>query len=256
MSAFLAVATFDKMTRAFNVAYSSQLIAQYRNGNRILLKADESDEVIPITDSWKLKRVPTQLITEDPRSLHSSEMFKLELSTDGRPLLHPGTEVEVQWRMSRATPYSWWRGFVRGSFLDPSLCFDVATPSTMSIPTSPSSPNPSSSRILPNNPLPGGGREEGILVEFPQFPPSSTWRFVIVSLLGLEVENFDGLGFLGGIRKVVCTADSRKWAKLFDISMEEIQRNEAEGHAPQGEEDNLNLMDEDANDVEVDGDAL
>jgi hypothetical protein len=241
MSAFLSVATFDKTLKVFNCSYNYQVIARYRDGDRVLLGASDSDEAISMRHSWKLRRVPRQLILEDARALHSREMFSLPLSTDGRPLFHPGTEVEIQWRMSRVTAYSWWRGFVRASFLDSSLCFHVAsTPSRSNL----SSTARSRSRDLPNDPLQaaGGGREEGILVEFPQFPPNSAWRFVIVSLLGLEVENFNGLGFLGGIRPVSCASDSRKWASVFEITMMQIQNDQQV--VEQDNDDDENMVDE------------
>ena len=206
MSAFLALATFDKKKKVFRLSYSFQMIARYRNGERILLdeSSDMVDEELSLDAFHRFRRIPLAILEEDPRSLHSSSIFSLPLSSDGRPFLKPGTEVEMQWRMTRFNEYSWWRGIVVSSYIRPNLLFRVSLASD-----------------LENVPFETEMRDEGVLIEFSHFPINSSWRFVVVSQFGLEVEN-RGLGFNGGIRVVSCLFHQRQWSTLFDLTMNRI----------------------------------
>jgi hypothetical protein len=198
MSAFLAIATYSFSTKSYLVSYQPNYIARYRAGDMILINQNHEafDEAIQRSDYLRLRRVPAELMNEDPRALYSRALFELPLTSDGRPALLPGEEVEVQWKPTRNSEYGWWRGFVITSF-------NVETFNT------------NSSIHLPNDII-SPGDTEGALILFNHFPPDSSWRHFLCSLLGQEKES--ALGYVGGIRLVKSSSDSKQWQDLFPIS--------------------------------------
>ena len=211
LSAYTAVATFNLATQSFLVSYRNSHIGMYRRGVMIRLKAREMnvdrgdfcDEEISIHDKGRLRRIPAPLLPFDPRENYSRELFTYPVSEDGRPLFYYGEEVEIQWKHMQNAAFAWWRAIVVQCYLHPR--FAIPTESTTT---------------LINEQL-FEGSDQGILVLFPQYPPGSVWRYVVVSLFGNEMEN--ARGFAGGIRKLTCKAHAKLWAYRYPLSLLSMQ---------------------------------
>ena len=214
MSAFNALATFDKKKRAFHLCYHPSILARYRRGEHILLndKSDNHfvniiDETISISERYRFRRLPEELISFDARELYARQLFDLE-TEDGKLDFAPGDEVEIQWRFNSRHAWAWWRGIVS----------DLRTDDEDG---------------------------EGILVVFPHYPPSCPWYAVVVSTLGIALPNppqNGQLGFVGGIRKVGCLSHIALWKRNFEMvgwAMELHLR------------DQLNEMEQDQNEVDA-----
>jgi hypothetical protein len=216
MSAFYALATYNRHDGTFALCYEESVIARYRRGNQITLKKatqldpgvhDEwIDEVLPVASRVRFRRIPSLLLDADPRELHARDLFNMPVTKDGRPLLRPMDEVEVQWRTEPIHGYPWWRGYVLSSYLPPGYIDETESEITL--------PNEPINEIL----------SEGILIIFPHYPEDSPWRAVEASIFGREAVG--EVGIVGGVRKVECASHSMQWKLLFQESVESILRNQ------------------------------
>lgn len=155
---------------------------------------------------------------EDPREIHTKSLFSKELLKDGRPGFVEGDVVEIQWRNSRISPYGWWKGIVKASYLNPALLVGF----------------PNGKRMADNIQF-SPEHEEGILIEFTHFPVNSRWRYMVCSLLGYEQES--QLGFIGGIRLVECQHHVEGWNALLPTSTENALAAHIEANLPQDDDE-------------------
>jgi hypothetical protein len=216
MSAFFALATFNHKNNTFALCYHEGVIARYRRGQSINLKAASQgmagnnphwvDEEISLDARVRFRRIPASLLEMDPRELYTRDLFNFPVTNDGRPLLLPMEEVEVQWRTEPTHGFAWWRGFVLSCFLEPGIIAETESVVT-----------------IPNEPF-DDTSEEGILVLFPHYPENSPWRVVVVSIFGIE--NAGTVGLVGGIRKVGCASHRMAWKILYPVSAHSILENQ------------------------------
>jgi hypothetical protein len=215
MSAYVAIATYCPPNDTMLYSTQIELISQYRRGVSFNFNEEKWNNEIewkPRKNTMYFRRIPGPLLPFDPRELVTRDLFSMETSRDGRPVFIPGEEVEIQWKGHITNEYGWWRGFVVGSYIDPSLQQIVNEDGIE----------------LSNEPL-GDGSEEGIQVLFPQYPILSPWATSIVSLFGIPRET-EGACWTGGIRKVKCKSHSLLWDIHFKVFMEQNRRNRAQEH--------------------------
>ncbi|KAJ3216614.1 hypothetical protein HDU67_009221 [Dinochytrium kinnereticum] len=278
MSAFLALATYDPKSETFCLSYGAPVIARARRGEKLLLRPpkipinvnagegnDErpggaestatspsdhptarlvDEQLSPVTERLRFRRVPEELIDIDPRELYARELFLLPLDRRNRaPLFRLGEEVEVQWRSRVSEGYAWWRGIVGGigllDFTDGMLLVpsweltnarEVAAKAAKGTDWS-----------LEIEPDPRISTDEGsfedaegdsdvemadvsrhpsgrVSVLFPHYPTSSRWHVVFSSTLGVPEQNppLSGhLGWVGGVRRVTCSVHRELWKRNF-----------------------------------------
>ncbi|KAL2914854.1 hypothetical protein HK105_205596 [Polyrhizophydium stewartii] len=254
MSAFMALATFDPLTCSLCLSFNCSLMARYRRGEMVLLHTKEFatklrvrrgmtpadaeayldadnaaphrliEEVVPVADRLRLRRIPRQLLGRDSREIYASELLAMPQLADGRPAFRMGEEVEIQWG-DPISGFGWWRGFVTAMFRRqfPQPVVRSLEPSAVGNGIAGGLPRwheacvwPFGESDIPNEPF--RGTIEGICVSFPQYPANSPWRSVVVSTNGVMMENppeTGGAGLVGGIRRVTCETHSRIWAALF-----------------------------------------
>ena len=140
MSAFLALATYNKRTKSFLLTYKPDPLLRYRGGQKVIvierpppLNASSpvnnpleplAEESIPISQRHRFRRVPEELLDLDPREYYSRELFMYpppqsvsETYSNQHTLgqqsgwlpgnLRMGDEVEIQWRMRSSYGYGW-----------------------------------------------------------------------------------------------------------------------------------------------------
>ncbi|KAI8894908.1 hypothetical protein BC833DRAFT_603156 [Globomyces pollinis-pini] len=207
MSACKTLVTYDKSTHSFHCCYETFQIYLYQQGQNISISTTNelTNEVISLNDRTRFRRIPLDLLPTDPRELYTRSLFTTPLTDDGRPAFYIGQEVEIQWRTSILEGYLWWKGIVRNNYMHAGLT--RAVDSGVSIPNIPSDDETDFSYIL---------------VEFPQYPEESPWRYVHVSPFGVE-EFLEGLGYVGGIRPINCLCHKMLWKLRFPRAVLNLQ---------------------------------
>lgn len=101
LSAFFALGTFDHRLSRLVVSYSDSLIARYRQGENIVLKArdidtDDNMELLCIgNDRHRIRRILEDMLEWAPPEIYARELFDM---IDPRTRMHtylPGAQVEV-----------------------------------------------------------------------------------------------------------------------------------------------------------------
>ncbi|KAI9206675.1 uncharacterized protein BJ171DRAFT_17105 [Polychytrium aggregatum] len=215
MSAFLAVATYHWPSNSFCLCYAPSTISALRRGEKILLRprpkdwvpsgpstraptggdSRHTDEMIPVTERTRFRRVTEDLIEMDAREIYVRELFlrPVERVFDTAiPIFRNGEEVEIQWRYGNQMPWAWWRGVVSG--------------------------------------LAATAEDEApayILVVFPHYSDSSVWHKVFISLDGVPEMNpphSGEFGVVGGIKAVTCATHRALWRIHFSsVSVAETE---------------------------------
>ncbi|KAJ3106461.1 hypothetical protein HDU97_006247 [Phlyctochytrium planicorne] len=197
------------------------------------------EQLCPIADRLRFRRVPENLIDLDPRELYAHDLFMLPLDRRNKaPILRLGEEIEVQWRSRQSEGYAWWRGIVGGigliDFTDGALlvpdwelgqAHEIAEKARQGSswciwdPAGRPLSEQVDSAFMESDGSDVSRHPAGrVSVLFPHYPASSRWHSVFSSTLGIPEQNppLSGhLGWVGGIRKVSCTTHHELWKRNF-----------------------------------------
>ncbi|KAI9004770.1 hypothetical protein BC832DRAFT_558187 [Gaertneriomyces semiglobifer] len=240
MSAFTGLGTYDYQTSEMVISYRPGVISRYRRGDMILLRqrrqsdeywdmhedavtglrnAAESGEdysnrmryrykphyvdesfALPQERS-RLRRIPETLLKYDPREIYFNDLYAKN-GADGKwPAFKPGDDVEVQWRSGIDGEWAWWKGNVAH--------VNVHRQS-----------DDYDSEDLDGDGAEDDDLEDGIMVLFPHYPPTSAWFSVTVPFSGSHGDNpreSGELGQVGGVRHLGCIIHKRLWEKNFQF---------------------------------------
>jgi hypothetical protein len=196
-SAFTALVQYNFKTLAFDICYNRDLIILYQNNKKISI-TQNIDETVRTSDRHHFRRIPFNILNLDPRCQDFSLLYTTPLANDGRLLLKPGQEIEVQWRQDYTCAWSWWRGHVTRMHVK------RAYPEYSS-----QGPPP----LMGNEAI--HGDQDLIEVVHYNYPPASGWRKTFISLDGAVVRLGSNLGEIGGIRNVECIVHQLLWKMNF-----------------------------------------
>lgn len=125
--------------------------------------------------TWDRLRAPP--VDTPPHNLHISDCLSE---------LHPGDQIEIQWRRNKEFPYGWWYGVV--GHLE--TCDG----------------NSNYCRCH---------ESDTVVLEFNQYTPGSRWRTTTVSRKDHREEGNEADGFYGGIRNLQRNEEIATWKKLW-----------------------------------------